>query len=172
MQGLFRLVDRIADFLGLLAAWLFFATGAMITYEVLARYLFNAPTIWAAELSQLFLLWGSFIAMATLLRQRAHIRITLLIGHFGARGRQASELFTLVFIAGFSGVAFWYGLEIALDSLERGRSTGTMLNIPNWWSEMVSPLGFLVLLLQCLVELVRVWRDGAPEAAEAGGEHH
>ena len=69
MQGLFRLVDRIADFLGQLAAWLFFATGAMITYEVLARYLFNAPTIWAAELSQLFLLWGTFIAMGTLLRQ-------------------------------------------------------------------------------------------------------
>ena len=171
MQGLFRLVDRIADLLGLLAAWLFFATGAMITYEVLARYLFNAPTIWAAELSQLFLLWGTFIAMAVLLRQRAHIRITLLIGRFGPRGRQASELFTLVFVAGFSAVAGWNGWWIAYDSLERGRSTGTMLNIPNWWSEMVIPLGFLVLLLQCLVELVRVWRDGAPAVTEHHGEH-
>lgn len=171
MQGLFRLVDRIANFLGQLAAWLFFATGAMITYEVLARYLFNAPTIWAAELSQLFLLWGTFIAMGTLLRQRAHIRITLLTGRLGARGRQASELFSLLFITVFSAVACWYGWGIAYDSLERGRSTGTMLNIPNWWSEMVIPLGFLVLLLQCLVELVRVWRDGAPAQAEHHGEH-
>ncbi len=171
MQGLFRLVDRVADLLGLLAAWLFFATGAMITYEVLARYLFNAPTIWAAELSQLFLLWGCFVAMATLLCQRAHIRITLLTVRFGPQGRRLSELFSLLFIAGFSGVAFWYGLQIALDSLERGRSTGTMLNIPNWWSEMVIPVGFLVLLLQCLVEFVRVWRDGAPEPAEHQGEH-
>lgn len=170
MQGLFRLVDLLADLLGQLAAWLFFATGAMITYEVTARYLFNAPTIWAAELSQLFLLWGCFVAMATLLRQRAHIRITILTGRFGQRGRQVSELFTLLFIAGFSCVACWHGWLIALDSLERGRSTGTMLNIPNWWTEIVIPLGFLVLLLQCLVEFVRVCRHGAPQSAEHHGE--
>ncbi|MDJ0972279.1 MAG: TRAP transporter small permease, partial [Kiloniellales bacterium] len=142
-----RLIDRAADLLGHLAAWMFFLTGAMITYEVLARYLFNAPTIWAAELSQLLLLWGSFIAMATLLRQRAHIRITLLTARLGDRGRQVCEAFALVFIAGFSAVAAWHGWFIAYDSFERGRSTGTMLNIPNWWSEMVIPFGFLVLLL-------------------------
>ncbi len=165
-----RLIDRAADLLGHLAAWMFFLTGAMITYEVLARYLFNAPTIWAAELSQLLLLWGSFMAMATLLRQRAHIRITLLTARLGDRGRQACEAFTLVFIAGFSAVAAWHGWFIAYDSFERGRSTGTMLNIPNWWSEMVIPLGFLVLLLQCLAELHRVLRHGAPAEAEGPGE--
>ena len=165
-----RIVDRLADILGHLGAWLFFATGAMITYEVLARYLFNAPTIWAAELSQLLLLWGSFIAMATLLRQRAHIRITLLTARFNALGRQICETFTLTFIAGFSAVAAWHGWFIAYDSLERGRSTGTMLNIPNWWAEMVIPVGFLVLLLQCLVEIPRVLRHGAPAQVDDHGE--
>ena len=157
-----RIVDRVADFLGHLGAWMFFLTGAMITYEVLARYIFNAPTIWAAELSQLLLLWGSFVAMATLLRQRAHIRITLLTARLNPLGRLICETFSLLFIAGFSGVATWYGWFIAYDSLERGRSTGTMLNIPNWWSEMVIPVGFLLLLLQCLVEIPRVLRHGAP----------
>ena len=167
-----RLIDRAADLLGQAAAWLFFLTGAMITYEVLARYLFNAPTIWAAELSQLLLLWGSFMAMATLLRQRAHIRITLLTARLGARGRQACEAFALLFIAGFSAVAAWHGWLIAYDSFERGRSTGTMLNIPNWWSEMVIPLGFLVLLLQCLAEALRVLRHGAPAEAPAKVQDH
>ena len=165
-----RIVDRLADFLGHLGAWLFFATGAMITYEVLARYLFNAPTIWAAELSQLLLLWGSFIAMATLLRRRSHIRITLLTARLSPLGQKVCEVFTLVFIAGFSVVPVWHGWFIAYDSFERGRSTGTMLNIPNWWSEMVIPLGFLVLLLQCLVEIPRVIRHGAAEAEGAGEE--
>lgn len=163
-----RLIDRAADLLGLAAAWLFFLTGGMITYEVLARYLFSAPTIWAAELSQLLLLWGCFIAMASLLRRRAHIRITLATARLGALGRQLCELFSLVFIAVFSAVATWYGWDIAYDSFERGRSTGTMLNIPNWWSEIVIPLGFGVLLLQCLVEILRVLRDGAP----AQGDEH
>ncbi len=163
-----RIVDLVAELLGKLAAWLFFLTGGMLTYEVLARYIFNAPTIWAAELSQLLLLWGCFIAMASLLRQRAHIRITLLTARLPALGRRLCEGFALLFIAGFSSVAAVQGWFIAYDSLERGRSTGTMLNIPNWWSEMVIPVGFAVLFLQCLVELARLARQVPP--ASTGNE--
>ena len=41
-----------------LSAILFGMAGIMLTYEVGARYLFIAPTIWAAELSQLSLIFG------------------------------------------------------------------------------------------------------------------
>ncbi len=49
-----RGLERVTDALGWLGAWLFFAVGGMITYEVVMRYLFNAPTIWAEELSRFF----------------------------------------------------------------------------------------------------------------------
>ena len=47
---------RVARALAGLSALLLFAIGAMLTYEVTARYFFNAPTIWAEELSRLFLI--------------------------------------------------------------------------------------------------------------------
>ena len=150
-----RTIDRFSDYTGKLAAGLFCATGAMIAYEVLARYFFTAPTIWAAELSQLCLLWGTFLGMARPLHRNEHIRITILTGTLGPRARRSAEILSLLFIAVFAAAVIWYGAEIALDSLERGRSTGTMLNIPNWWSEAAIPLGFGLLLLQCLVELAR-----------------
>ena len=172
MAAMLRIIDRVADALGHAAGWMFFLTGVMVSYEVLARYVFNAPTIWAAELSQMLLLWGTFIAMATLLRQRAHIRITLLTARLGPRSRQLSELFSLSIVGGFAAVAAYHGWWIAFDSLERGRSTGTMLNLPNWWSEVVIPVGFAILLLQCLAEIARVLGgqlppDDGPD--EAGG---
>lgn len=160
-----RLIDRIGDYGGKLAAGLFCATGAMIAYEVLARYFFAAPTIWAAELSQLCLLWGTFLGMARPLHRNEHIRITVLTGALGPRSRRATEIFSLVFIAVFAAVVVWYGTEVALDSFQRGRSTGTMLNIPNWWSEATVPIGFGLLFLQCLVEVARRWLpadDGSP----------
>jgi len=161
-----RIIDRIGDYTGKLAACLFCATGAMIAYEVLARYFFTAPTIWAAELSQLCLLWGTFLGMARPLHRNEHIRITILTGSLGPRAQRAAEIVSLLFIAAFALVVVWYGTEIALDSFGRGRSTGTMLNIPNWWSEAAVPLGFGLLLLQCLVELARRLRasDGVPPA--------
>jgi len=149
-------VDRASDLLGRIAAWLFCATGGMILWEVTARYIFSAPTTWAEELSRMFLLWGTFAAMATVLRQRQMIRITMLISAMGPGARRLAEAFSLLFIAGFAGVAAWYGGSIAFDSFERGRTTGTLLNIPNWWTEAVIPVAFSLLLLQCIAELIKL----------------
>ncbi len=157
-----NIIDRLSDRIGRLAAVLFFITGVMITYEVVARYFFNAPTIWAAEISQMFLLWGTFLGMARPLHGNAHIRITVLTGLLSQRLRRFADLFSIAFIAILSAALIWYGSEIAYDSFVRGRSTGTMLNIPNWWSQAVIPVGFSLLLLQCIVELIRLARGDAP----------
>lgn len=154
------MVDRLSDGFGRLAAWLFLATGAMITYEVVVRYAFNAPTIWAAEISQLFLLWATFLGMARPLHRGEHIRITVLTGLLAPGLRRVLEIASLGFIACFAAVIAWYGFDIAADSFVKGRSAGTMLNIPNWWSEAVIPAGFTLLLAQCLVEMVRLTRGG------------
>jgi len=47
--------EKIIDLLAWLSAWLFCVAGFMLSYEVIARYFFLAPTSWAAELSQLSL---------------------------------------------------------------------------------------------------------------------
>ena len=167
-----RLIDRLSAFLGQIAAWLSFLTGAMITYEVTARYLFNAPTIWAAELSQLALIWATFLATALLLHRRQHIRITMILVHLSPQGRRWAEMVSLLFIAGFAAQVTWYGWEIAYDSLLRGRSTGTMLNIPNWYSEIVIPLGFGLLTLQALVEFLRLAGGQLPPEPEEAESLH
>lgn len=166
MSRVLSLIDRLNQALGLLAAWLFFLTGAMISYEVIARYFFHAPTIWAAELSQLALLWGTFIAMATLLRRRQHIQISILTDKLGRRGTNIAEGLSFLLIGLFCLVPIVYGWRIAFESFERGRSTGTMLNIPNWWSEVVIPIGFALLLLQCIAELLRLVLGGGQRSAE------
>ena len=165
-----RGIDRFGDGLGRLAGWLYFATGVLIVWEVCARYLFVAPTIWAEELSRLLLMWATFLPMATLLRQRAHIRIPLLTERLGATARRALEAFTLAWVAAFCFVVVWYGWDIAADSLRVGRTSGTMMDLPNWWMEAAVPLAFLLLGLQSLVELARVIL-GAP-LAESGEAAH
>lgn len=157
-------VDRVNDRLGALSAWLFFAIGGMIGYEVVSRYVFNAPTIWAEEMSRFFQLWATYLAVATLLRRRELIRITLLTERLGPGGRRAAEAFALLVIAAFCAVAIWYGTEILLDSVRLGRSTSTLLDVPQWTTEIVIPLGFALLLVQCAVELARLaaGRGGPP----------
>ncbi len=156
-----RAIDTVNRILALIAAWLFFIAGWLITYEVVSRYIFNEPTIWGAELAQLLLLWGTFLGMGYLLQKRQHIRITFLFPFMPAHIRRGCEVVSLLLIAALTLSVIYYGYDIALDSFVRGRSTGTMLNIPNWWSEAVIPAGFLMLLLQTAVEVIRTLRGDA-----------
>jgi TRAP-type C4-dicarboxylate transport system permease small subunit len=163
------LINRLSGALGCCAAWLFVITGAMLCWEVVARYVFNAPTIWAAELSQLLLIWGTFLGAAMLLRDRQHITITIITGRLGSRGRQFSEALALAIIAVFSVWIAWHGFDIAYDSFTRSRSSGSMMNLPNWIAEAAIPLGFAALALQALLQLLIVLRNG-PTALPAHSE--
>ena len=138
-----------------IAALLFLIAGGMLTYEVAARYLFVAPTIWAAELSQLCLIWGTLIAMPWLLSANRHIAVDVLTERLNRTGRRLCQVLAMAAIAAFSGVVAWKGGGIFLDSFERGRTTGSMLDLPTWVSELAIPIGFGLLFLQALIEITR-----------------
>ncbi len=152
-----QIIDRISDWLGIFAAWLFFTTGIFLTFEVASRYLFNAPTIWVEEVSQLLLIAGVYLAVARTLHRQQNIRIDALYGQLPARFKRVADTFALLVVIVFSLVVISYGGWIAMDSFTSGRSTGSMLNIPNWWTEAIIPLGFVMVLLQAGVELLRIW---------------
>ncbi|HAJ22380.1 MAG TPA: C4-dicarboxylate ABC transporter substrate-binding protein, partial [Rhodospirillaceae bacterium] len=87
-----------------IAAILFAATGAMLTYEVIMRYFFISPTIWAAELSQLCLIWGSLIAMAWALRWGRHIAVDAVAVLLPVHVRRQTDAVAMIVVALFSVV--------------------------------------------------------------------
>lgn len=157
------LLDRLTAALGWLAATLFVAAGGMLTWEVIARYFFVRPTIWAAELSQYCLIWGCLLAMAGVLRARRHIAVTAGLTLLPPGGRRVADLAALAAVLVFSLIVAAYGWDIFHDSWARGRTAGTMLDPPVWTVELAVPLGFALLAVQCAAEMLRTWRQGAPE---------
>lgn len=149
-------VDRLSEFCGRVSAVIFFVIGGMITYEVTARYVFNAPTIWVEELSRFVQVWATYLGAAYVLRHRHLIAIDLVTGRLGPGGRRVSEAVGLLFIAGFCVVSIVYGVGIVVESVRLGRATATMLSVPQWMTESAIPLGMGLLLLQCVAELVRL----------------
>lgn len=154
-----------------LAALLFVVAGLLLTYEVAARYIFAAPTIWAAEISQLCLIWGSLLAMARVLTTGGHIRVTALTDRLGRRGRLGAEILSLAVVTGFSLATLWFGFAIFRDSFVRGRTSGTMLDLPAALSEAAVPVGFVLLTVAALAGLARTLRGRLPEPAAEGQPH-
>lgn len=146
--------------LAVLAAWALFCIGAMLTYEVVARYFFNAPTIWAEELSRLFLIWAVFASAAWLLAANGHIRVTVVVERLPRVLRRVASVTALLFVAIVSTFVAWHGLPIALQSLEVGRTTGSMLDIPQWWSQAAIPFGFALMALEAFALALGVLAGG------------
>ena len=86
--GLVRAVnflDRISLWSGRIVAWLIIPMVMSLVWEVVARYFFNAPTIWAYDMT--YMLYGSFFMLGsayTLLRGK-HIRTDNLYGQWSPR---------------------------------------------------------------------------------------
>ena len=64
----------------------------------------------------------------------------------------------------FSILVAWKGGGIFYDSFERGRTSGSMLDLPMWISELSVPVGFALLFVQALIELGQKPKSGDHEA--------
>jgi TRAP-type C4-dicarboxylate transport system permease small subunit len=162
------LYDRFTLGLAWLSAALFVATGAMLTFEVVARYFFTAPTIWAAELSQLCLVWGCLLAMPWALSAGRHIAVDAVARQLPDGVRRWTEAAAMLVVAMVSGIVTAYGWWIFQDSWVRGRTTGSILDLPAWVMELSVPAGFGLLFVQALIQTVRAargdWADGEEHA--------
>ena len=62
-------------------------------------------------------------------------------------------LVTMVILIVFCVYVTAYGWTIFADSFERGRTTGSLLDLPSWIAELPVPVFFGVLGLQALIEI-------------------
>lgn len=149
-----HIVTHLCRLAGLLGACLMAATGAMLTYEVIARYFFIKPTIWAAELSQLCLIWGCLLALGWVLDLRRHITVNAVTGLLPRSAQRVCVALSLLVLIVFSLIVTYWGWTIFYDSWERGRTTGSLLNLPSWVAELSVPVGFGLLTAQAIVQLL------------------
>lgn len=138
-----------------LCAVLILLIGAIVSYEVIARSVFNAPTIWSQEIAVYLLIACAFFGYAPTMQAGEHIRIDLLIKRFRETTRQVVELLTCICIAVFAGIAAWGGFEMMAQSFRYGRKSLTLLAVPVWIPQLLVPVGMVLLLI---VVLVRGWQ--------------
>ena len=152
MVKLIKYFEQMSLAFAWLAAWLFVLSGIMLSYEVMMRYFFISPTKWAAELSQLCLIYGTLLAMPWMLQNRRHIQINAVTERLGKKVQHLLSLLTLFILMIFSGYVTIYGWLIFYDSYERGRTTGSLLDLPSWIAELSVPVFFFILLIQAIIE--------------------
>src|SRR4051812_22638106 len=83
----------------------------IVVREVIARYVFNAPSIWAADITRFALLYAFFLAVAPALQSGHHVSVDLFDPLIPLRWRRDIHVLGHGLTIIFSSVLFWYVLD-------------------------------------------------------------
>ena len=151
--------NKFVKYSGYLASALFITIGFIISYEVIARYVFNSPTIWVNEVSRFLQIWATYLALTYSFHKNDFIRITVVYDRLNENGKKILDFISFIFILIFSSFVVYYGWLIAYDSLKVGRTSSTILDVPSFLTELAIPLCFAFLVLRVLLEAIKYIRN-------------
>lgn len=163
MQSLVRSIERTVGWVGVAAALLIVPLVLATCWEVFARYLAGAPTVWAYEVG--YILTGShfLLGLAYTLREGQHIRIDVFTGAMSARTRAIIDLAAYTVMLPVLVWLAWMLLQYLVAGYARGERSGqSALNLPVWPFRVVFTLSFALLALQVLVEWLKALGRVAP----------
>ena len=157
LAGFIRFIDRISIVSGKIVAWMILPMSLSLVYEVVVRYAFNAPTIWASDISQI--LYGMFFMLgsAYALQRQQHIRTDFLYGKWSIRTRGVVDAACYIGLY-FPALLFflWVGSEFAYRSILFNEKIVTSPWMPIIWPlKLAIPISTVLLLLQGLSELAK-----------------
>ena len=155
IRRLFKAIDATSDWSGKLVSFLIFAGMIVLVYEIILRYIFNAPTIWAHGISQRLFATYYILAGAYVLRHKGHISMDVVYNRFSLRGRAILDLITASLFFAYCGVLLWPGALFAWKSLMQLEPCNTVFRAPLYPVKLMIPLGALLIVLQGLAKFAR-----------------
>ena len=153
-----NVIDRISVFTGRVAMVMIVILVSVMLYEVVLRYLFEAPTLWANELS----LWlaGFIFLMAGLyaMQQRSHIRIFIVFDLLPRNVQRVCDTISTLLILVFCAAIIWGGYGEAKTQFLRWETLGTAFDPPI--PATLTPAILIVITMvsiQAVSNLIRDW---------------
>jgi TRAP-type mannitol/chloroaromatic compound transport system permease small subunit len=150
-----RSVDRLSEGIGLLVSVLMPAMVLVLAIEVVARYVFNSPTIWAYDTAIFMFGYTGLLGGAYALKRKEHINVDLFYTRFSLRGRAVLDVITGLLFFFFMGLVVVYGWTAAIEALKGGEATATLWGPPIGHFKLMIPIGAGLLILQGLANWIR-----------------
>ena len=170
-----KIIDNFSEWTGNAFAWLSVPLAIVVFYEVVSRYFFNDPTIWAYDLS--YMLYGALFMLgaAITLRRGAHIRTDMLWEKFSqtTKGKIDFYAYIIFFFPGMI-LLFTTSIDDAWHALTFGELSEQTPWRPYLWPlKSVVPMTALLMMIQGVSEILKSWymmRTGKEFEHKIGGE--
>jgi C4-dicarboxylate transporter DctQ subunit len=154
LEAVLSVVHKIFVFV---ASIMFVALMFMVDSDLTARY-FYQPIPGMTEITEIFLLYITFLGMAWVFKDDAHVVVDIVIGNLLPATKRLFGYANYFCVALTAFVLTWYGFTTTFDVFRRGVRNPTILETPLFYIIVVIPLGSLVLFLQVLVKAWKLYK--------------
>jgi len=149
-------IDAFNEIIEKTIRWLILFIMSITIYHVVLRYFFDAPTIWAYELSGLLFapLW--FLVGGYVLLKNIHVRMDIFYRRLTPRKQAIIDLATYTFFFFYCGLILIYGWEYSWLSFIRQKRSARSLWRPTLWPfDAAIPVGAGLILLAGMAKYIR-----------------
>ncbi len=150
-------IDALADATGRIVRYLVILLILVLTFEVVSRYVFTRPTIWALETSQMVfgaigaLCWGYTLKIG------GHVRVDVFYTMFSTKGKAVIDVvLTILFLFPFQLILIYAGTKWTLFALKTGeRMVDSSWLPPSAPFRAVLTVGFVLFFVQGVAEFIK-----------------
>jgi TRAP-type mannitol/chloroaromatic compound transport system permease small subunit len=151
-----RRIDWLNEKIAGAVSWALLAAVVICTGNALIRYTFNTSSNAWLEI-QWYLFAAIFmLASSHTLKRDEHVRIDVIAGRFSKRTQVWIDLLGfLLFLMPICLVILYYGVPFALLSITSAEMSSNAGGLIVWPAKLLVPLGFLLLILQGVSEIIK-----------------
>lgn len=155
LRAFIRIMDTVSEKLGNMLSILIPVMVAVLVIEVVARYAFQSPTVWAHETSIFLYGYCGMLAGAYTLKHRGHINVDIVYSRLSPRTKAILDVLTGLLFFLMVGLIIHQGWEMGMKSLVMHEHTSSPWGPPLAHFRLVIPVGAFLLMLQGIANWVR-----------------
>lgn len=174
MLGLSRAIDRLNAWVGRWVAWAIFLAVMISAVNALVRKIFNTSS--NSWLEMQWVLFGAVFLLCApwTLQANEHIRIDVVSSYFSKRLKNWVDVVGhTLFLMPMCLVMMYYSWPFFFRSLWQNEQSTNAGGLPLYPAKFLVPLGFTLLMLQAISELIKriAIMQGRLEDVSGGGHH-
>lgn len=159
-RGLAARIERAIDWVGRCTSWLALVIVALMSVNVVLRYLFSIGSVWSQELEWHLLVPLILFGSSYALLHGEHVRVDIVYGRFSEKSRKRVNLFSALLVVAISALFIWLSLHYVQQSYVIDEGSPDPGGLPHrYLLKALLPVGFALLLAQGIAAALKSFHD-------------
>jgi len=155
LSKILHFIDKFSVIVGKTCKYIILAILGVLLYEIISRYFFHSPTVWASELSSYMFGAYFFLSGAYTLKKEEHVRMDILYSKLSKRKQILLDIITFPLLALYLGLFIYGGIGNIKFSIKAHEVSHSLWAPPLAPIKIIITFGAVLFLIEAIYILIK-----------------